>query len=139
MATCPITAALVTNTVPGSLALTDLWTINHTPATNTQATATKAAGAAGVRHVIKRLSWSVAAAAAQAVVAVNINVRDGASGAGTILWSYCTSVLAGTDRTFSEDGLQIIGTAATAMTIEFSANGGAGTLETVNAQGYDAA
>lgn len=138
MANAPIGAALVTSFVPGSLALTDLWSVNHTPAANTQATATRAAGAAGVRHVIKKLSWSIANPTALAAV-FNVNVRDGASGAGTVLWSYAAIVAAGADRTFSEDGLMIIGTAATAMTIEFSAAGGSGSLEVVNAQGYDAA
>lgn len=137
MATVPI--ATVVPAAQGTIALTDKWTINHTPAANTQATATKAAGATGVRHVGKRISFSGAAAAAQAIVAVNVNLRDGATGAGTILWSYSLSLLAGTSFVFDADGFTHLGTAATAMTLEFSAAGGAGTLETVNLEGYDAA
>lgn len=115
------------------------WSINHTPAADTQATITRAAGAAGVRHVCRSISATLIGLAAAAETTVLINLRDGATGAGTILWS--TRLLV-TGTTGSETGitlsnLNIVGSAATAMTLEFAAAGGANTFESVALSGYD--
>lgn len=113
-----------------------LWTLNNTPAAAAQATATKAAGAAGVSHVAKRLTaWVSTGAAAQ--TPVNVVIRDGASGAGTILFSASVACVADGFCFIDIDNLHLVGTAATAMTVEFSAAGVAASQEVVNLQGYD--
>lgn len=97
------------------------WTEYHAPAVNTQATKSKAAGAAGVRHVCTWVSFTLAqnsTGSAQTLIAFNL--RDGATGAGTILasWTMALPATACECRTFSLTGLCIPGTAATAMTLE---------------------
>lgn len=115
------------------------WAVTHAPAANTQATASKAAGGAGVRHVCKSVSARiVGGTTAPAAVSVTLNLRDGATGAGTILWSW-TMVLAGAiaaKDSIDLTDLNIVGSANTAMTLEFSAAGGANTLESVNIAGF---
>ncbi len=115
------------------------WSINHTPAANTQATITRAAGAAGVRHVCRSISATLIGLAAAAEATVLVNLRDGATGAGTILRSWRLLVVGGTASEVGIEiaGLNILGSAATAMTIEFAAAGGANTFETVALSGYD--
>lgn len=115
------------------------WSINHTPAANTQATITRAAGAAGVRHVCKSITATLIGLAAAVEATVLVNLRDGATGAGTILWSTRLLVQGGTgaETGISLSGLNIVGSAATAMTLEFAAAGGANTFESVAMTGYD--
>jgi hypothetical protein len=113
------------------------WAINHVPAAAAQATITRAAGAAGVRHVCTSISAHLGA------VAVNgtqiINLRDGASGAGTILWSgRLGPLVVGTSDHIEISGLNIVGSAATAMTLEFAAAPAATNFETVSLTGHDA-
>jgi hypothetical protein len=115
------------------------WSITHSPTANTKATATKAAGAAGVRHVVRSISAFLAINSGGVIVAPSVvNVRDGASGAGTVLW---TGLLgdgsSGAGGQVTLTGLNIIGSAATAMTIEFTAAAGANILESVTLSGYD--
>lgn len=116
------------------------WAVNHTPAAATQATITKAAGGAGVRHVCKSITATFIGLAAAAEATVLVNLRDGATGAGTILWS--TRLLV-TGTTGSETGvtisnLNIVGSDNTDMTLEFAAAGAANTFESVAMTGYDA-
>jgi len=115
------------------------WSINHTPAANTQATITRAAGAAGVRHVCRSITVTLIGLAAAAEATVLVNLRDGATGAGTILWSARLLVqgTVGRQETITLSNLNYFGTAATAMTLEFAAAGGANTFETVAVSGYD--
>lgn len=115
------------------------WSINHTPALNTQATITRAAGAAGVRHVCRSISATLIGLAASVEATVLVNLRDGATGAGTILWSTRLLVTGttGSETGISISGLNILGSAATAMTLEFAAAGGANTFESVALTGYD--
>lgn len=124
-------------------ALPGQWSVVHAPAANTQATISKAAGAAGVRHVCTGISATfVAGATAPVAVQVTVNVRDGATGAGTIIWTGVLSLPATAGSSafpIHLSGLNLVGTAATAMTIEFSAAGGANTVEAVALQGYSAA
>jgi hypothetical protein len=117
-------------TTPGN------WTVLNTPAAATQATATKAAGAAGVRHVCNSISATFAAGATPGAATL-VNLRDGASGAGTILWSQYLAAPTGDVRVLTISGLNIVGSAATAMTLEFAAAGAATTLQAVTLTGYD--
>jgi hypothetical protein len=124
-----VNAAMVTG--PGE------WAVNHTPAAATQATASKTAGGAGVRHVCRSISATLATAGTAQAAAAVLNLRDGATGAGTILWS--KQVVLTTNAVWEVDisGLNIVGSAATAMTLEFSAAGVAASFESVSMTGYD--
>ena len=64
------------------LTLLDLWTECDAPASNVRATVTRAAGAAGVRHVLKRLVVTVSSGSSgsQSAIGLNVHVRDGPSG-----------------------------------------------------------
>lgn len=118
------------------------WAINHTPAANTQATIERAAGAGTVRHVCTSIAASFIVDTAGVPVTTLLNLRDGATGAGAILWSKRVSFAGMAIGAFVQidlSGLQIFGSAATPMTLEFSAAGGANTFESVALTGYDVA
>lgn len=113
------------------------WSINHTPTSNTQATITRAAGAAGVRHIATSISATLNALTAATETTVLLNLRDGATGAGTILWSVRLHAIPAGTTGIAIGGLSIVGSAATAMTLEFAAAGGSNTFESVALTGYD--
>lgn len=112
------------------------WAIEHRPAAATAATITRAAGAAGVRHVCKSITASIVATAAQGQI--DVLLRDGATGAGTVLWSARLAAAAGTGQTVVLNGLNIVGSAATAMTLEFAAAPAATNFAGVALSGTDA-
>lgn len=99
------------------------WSVTSNPAVSTQATASKAAGAAGVKHVADCITYSASAGVAPAATLLSINLRDGATGAGTVLasWRMFVPAAIGQMTVFAMCDLNIPGTAATAMTLEFSA------------------
>lgn len=114
------------------------WTQVHFPASNTVATTSKAAGGANVRHVCTGITAVLAGGTtAPAAAQVNVALRDGATGAGTIVWQAVITLpaTAGAMNGISRSGLFIRGTANTAMTLEFSAAGGANTFESVSMEG----
>lgn len=110
------------------------WSIVSFPAANTQATATIAAGGAGVRHVARSIHFSLAAGAT-AAAALNVFVRDGATGVGTVIWAGVIAAPVGDAREISLP-VHLLGTANTAMTIEFAAAAGATTVEACTLTGY---
>jgi hypothetical protein len=118
------------------------WSINHVPAAATQATITRAAGGAGVRHVCTSIDAALVLPATANQAVITLNLRDGATGAGTILWSRRFGIgaanAADAQQEVSLSGLKIVGTANTAMTLEFSAAGAATTLQSVALTGHDA-
>ena len=118
------------------------WSATHTPAVNIVATISKAAGGAGVRHVCTSISARIlGGTVAPAAVQGTLVLRDGASGVGTIIWSQ-TVVLAaavGAKDEVKISGLNIIGSANAAMTLEFIAAGGLNTFESVSLTGYSVA
>lgn len=94
-----------------------------TPAVSNQATAS-IAGVANLRHVADCVAFSAGSTTAPALTALTVNLRDGATGAGTVLASWQVIVPAGTGQNvvpFAVCGLNLPGTANTAMTLEFSA------------------
>lgn len=95
------------------------WSVESRPAVGVVATATRAAGGVGVRNVCRSLSASVLAIAAQGQV--DVVVRDGAAGLGAVLWSTRFALALGASDRVSLSGINIVGTANTAMTIEFLA------------------
>jgi hypothetical protein len=121
-----------------SAASSSYWYTEHLPAANTKATITRAAGATGIRNICTGFTVTLAATStAPAAVQLTVSLIDGASGGGTHLWSTVISLpaTAGAITSFSKTGLWWPGTAATAMTIEFSAAGGNNTIESVSLQG----
>lgn len=110
------------------------WAVTHEPAVSAQASVTRAAGAAGVRHVCRSLAFSLAAVAAQTIIYAR--VRDGATGAGAILWSCAFVLPAGTSDRVVVSGLNLVGSAATAMTFEFSGAPVATNFQTAAGSGF---
>jgi hypothetical protein len=115
------------------------WSLTNTSAANGQATASKAAGAANIRHVCTMISGQLVGDATGNADFAIINLRDGATGAGTVLASFRVALATGANGVgtpFTLNGFWV-GTAATAMTIEMSAAGATHTIGIVNATGYD--
>jgi hypothetical protein len=113
------------------------WTSKHTPSTATQATTTKAAGGAGVRHICNSITATIACDST-AQTPLLIRLRDGAASTGTILWEAAVSAIANGLGGVCVTGLNIVGSANTAMTLEFSAAGVTGTQQSVTLGGYSA-
>lgn len=114
------------------------WTAVHKPAVNTRATATKAAAGAGIRNLLRSMAvFLVAGTTAPAAIQVNVYVIDGASGGTTYLWVavFALQAVAGDRCAFVQSGLEIDGTANTALTLEFDLAGGANTFESVAMMG----
>lgn len=103
-----------------------------------QASTTRAAGGAGVRHVCTSISTSFSTGANAQATALDINLRDGASGAGTVLWSKRVILPINGLWDVNLTNLNIVGSPNTAMTLEFVAAGVAGSVESVALTGYDA-
>lgn len=115
------------------------WNVTHTPAVNTKATITKAAGAkTGQRLVATSITVTLCAgAAAPAAIVVTVALIDGASGGTNFLWgptNLSIPAVAG-----AMNGVVVpliaIGSANTAMTLEFSGAAGANTFESVTLEG----
>ena len=113
------------------------FTIVDNPAAGVAATIAQAAGAAGVRNYLQKLQATVAAPVGAAVAPVNVHVRDGLTGAGAILWSGALSAVNDTAAKLEVAfDPPIMGTAATAMTIEFAAASAAATIQGISGQGF---
>ena len=113
------------------------WSITHAPTVGTQATISQASGGVGVKNVCRAISFGIANdATGPTATILTVNLRDGASGAGTILhtWTLFAPTTVGYNFNVSLPGLWIEGSSATAMTLEFVA-GLAHTLEYVNIDG----
>lgn len=112
--------------------------LTHTPAAGSQATISQAAGGAGVKNVAESACFGFSASTALGGIStVTVNLRDGATGAGTILQSWQYTLPAATVAPFREcvSGLHVSGTANTVMTIEFAAAVG-NLMEYVSMTGY---
>lgn len=114
------------------------WYIHHLPAANTQATITRAAAGVGVKNVCLGFTVTLAAqSTAPAAVQLSVSLIDGASGGGTYLWRSVISLpaIAGAVSSITLSNVYLVGTANTALTLEFSAAGGANTIESVSMRG----
>lgn len=111
------------------------WTGVHVPATATQATKTQASAGAGKRNVCTGFTFTICAggSAPTPTTPVTVKIIDGSSGGGTILWqsNITMPATAGGIVSFNRSNLWLVGTAATAMTAEFSAAGPTNTYESV--------
>jgi hypothetical protein len=117
----------------------DIWAVAHVPAAAAQATASRAAGGAGVRHIARRCIGTIATIAATAQTPLGFNLRDGATGAGTIVGAWALAAVGTTFAAFDtgSGSLDLPGTANTAMTLESSGAGVASSLATATLLGYD--
>lgn len=112
------------------------WFVIDTDAGATQTTATKAAGGGTVRHVATNIHIcynDTAAATGSALV----HLRDGATGAGTIIKTWIIGIpVAGDSKCIDLSGMNRTGTANTAMTLEFAAAQAATATTSVTLEGY---
>ncbi len=109
------------------------WSQAVEAAVTVQASTSKAA-VAGQRHVCTAIGGSLVGVAA-IPAPLYLRLRDGATGAGTILWSQGFVVPVGTSVNFALSGLNIVGTTNTAMTLEWSAAPGATNFQAVSLSG----
>jgi len=110
------------------------WSVTNSANAGTPS-ASKAAGGGTVRHVATSISICVGAAGTAQPV-VQVNLRDGATGAGTIIRSWQLAAPANDSACNDLSGLNMTGSANTAMTIEFAAATAAATQASVNLTGY---
>jgi len=111
------------------------WSQTNTPAVATIATTSKAAGGGTVRHVATSISACIAANAT-AQVPILVHLRDGAAGAGTIIRTWAISAVISESHCVDLAGLNMTGSANTAMTLETAAAPAAGVQATVSFTGY---
>jgi hypothetical protein len=117
----------------------DTWSQTHVPAANTKATIAQSAGGGSLKNVCTGFTVSLCAGStAPTAIQLSVALIDGASGGSTYLWRSNISLpaTAGAIVAFVVSGKKFTGTAATAMTLEFSAAGGANTFESVTMKGY---
>lgn len=106
-----------------------------TPAVTTQASASLPAPAnVQQRWHCTSISWTLSAVVAQPLI--TLNLRNGATGAGTIIWSKQVILPAGGVWEDSITDLDIPGAYGAAMTLEFSGAPAATNLEAVAMTGY---
>jgi hypothetical protein len=118
-------------------ALPGEWAVVSTPAVGVAAAATKIAGGAGVRHILKSFSFSMSSQAALGgVTTVTFSVMDG--GAVLFSWTFDLPAAIIAPLTFGLSGLNVVGTAATLMQV-VSDGAHAGLRVSANLSGYDAA
>lgn len=127
------------NTATTSLGATQVvplstWRVTNTASAGTPS-ASKTSGGGTVRHVATCVSISVGAAATAQPV-VQVNLRDGGTGAGTIIRSWQLAAPVNGSALVDLCGLNESGTAATAMTLEFAAATAAATQASVTLSGY---
>lgn len=111
------------------------WSETDTPAAATQATASKAAAAA-VFHVATGFTGCITDTDSAFGTAI-LELRDGATGAGTVIRTWYLDFPAANDSKCIDLTIPaMMGTVNTAMTLEFTAGGTANSLQTVTLTGY---
>lgn len=125
LAVFPTALTLTARNAGGALMAenTSRWTVVSAPAVSTQASASIAAEA-GVRHVADKVCFSAGSTTAPALTNLTVNLRDGATGAGTVIASFDVVITAAAIQNvapYCTPPLNLPGTTNTAMTLEFSA------------------
>lgn len=118
------------------------WAVTNAPAAASAATITKAAPASLASHVCRGISASMCSPAGSTpgTSPVILQLKDGT----TIVWQMKVipppAASASIDGNWSLylSGLNIVGSAGKAMTLEFSAGGGTNVVQTVSMTGYTA-
>lgn len=123
-------------TVSASLPTNAFYVVSN-PAAGSQASASQAAAGALLKNVATMICFSAAATTAPALTAGTVNLRDGATGAGTIKATFQITVPATTGQSILPfcTAVNVVGSLNTAMTLEFSA-GIANLIESVTLHGY---
>jgi hypothetical protein len=115
-----------------------MWVVSSAPAVNVQASAVRAAGGAGIRHVTwGTLATLVSDGTAPGATETALNLLDGVS----VLESIGAPVQAVAGYALppiQQTGKNLPGSAATSMTLQFSGAAGAHTAQAANLSGYDA-
>lgn len=114
------------------------WSVIHNPAAGSQATASIAAEAL-VRHVVDKVCFAAGSIAAPAATSLQVNIRDGATGAGSIIGVFEVAIPAAAGNNqppFCTGELNLVGTTNTAMTAEFNA-GLANLKESITIVGFN--
>lgn len=115
------------------------WMASVAQGSNTRATANKAAGGAGVRHICTGLQATMVSLATPVAPALaSLQLRDGATGAGTLLGTWymaCPMTASGNAVPIQLTGLNIRGSANTTMTLEFDTSAGTNVFQAVVLQG----
>jgi hypothetical protein len=111
---------------------TSYWAIVHAPAAAAQATVSRAADTNG-RHFVSSITVCVSTVAAQTPLVFNL--RDGATGAGTVLWTTTISTVAGNSWCQTAN-VSIIGSKNTAMTLESAAAPAGTNFASVSLNGF---
>lgn len=122
------------------------WAVSSAPAANAQASASRPAvttstptGTPAPRHVCTSIAGNFAVDTAGTPVRTTLRLRDGATGAGAILWEHGMSFAGmpvGAQASVVVEGIEVFGSPGTAMTLEFSAAGGANTFESCSMTGF---
>lgn len=120
------------------------WSCTSSPGSAAQATCTKAAGGGTVRHVATAIIACITGSADSGGGNVDvINLRDGATGAGTVKATWFTTnetdgaaITHDSRCAYSPPNFSMIGTANTAMTLEYAAASPANVQQTVTLMGY---
>lgn len=111
---------------------TNNWTAKNTSAAAGQAIAVRAAGGAGVKHVCYGICATVAAGAA-AQGPLTVQVLDGV----TSIFEGVVAAPANQSGQIALTGLFLVGTAATSMTLQFTASGAANSVQSCTIIGFD--
>lgn len=138
-----VSSTLTSRNVAGAqlISFPSRWSVVSFPAASSQGTASIAAEA-GVRHVADCVIWAADSSGAVTAAAGNLALRDGATGAGTIIMQIAVphAVAAGAGiATIPANrvcGLNLVGTTNTAMTAEFNA-GVTNEVQSVTLTGYN--
>jgi hypothetical protein len=118
------------------------FSVVSTPAAGTMASASIAADATPMRHVGDCISFSATSSGAAVATALTVDLRNGATGAGTIIWQFAiaskVAAAAGTQVVdpFTVCGLMLTTGGNTALTAEFSA-GVANTVQSISLSGIN--
>lgn len=102
----------------------------HNPAAANQATAAQGAPGVGYKNVCVGIIASIATGAT-AQTPIHVYLRDGTTGAGTIIASFVLSAPANSCAWIEMSDLSIHGTENTAMTLEFEGAGVAASVESI--------
>jgi hypothetical protein len=122
----PVSSTLTARNSIGAVVETkdSRWVVNAISATAASATI---ASEASVRHVLDTVCWSGVSSGSVTAASHAINIRDGATGAGTLLATFLvafpTAAASGVQviPPFCISNLNLVGSTATAFTVEFDA------------------
>lgn len=113
------------------------WQINNFPAAAAQATANQAAPStsSGLVNRLRTLTITLSAGA-NAQTPIEVVVRDGATGAGTVIWSASLAVAVNSAAPpIALSGLDLRSSQGNAITVEFTGTTAAATQQSVSAGG----